>query len=1208
MMLLKRKSMYTRALLKGFMFRLLVGLMVLALFSSAQSLQVSAAADPQAAVPYSGAGEGSEQEPYQIATPGQLNEVRNHMASGTYFILTDHINLDSYANWVPIGNTNDKFEGNVDGNGYSISDLVISRRSENYIGLFGSVGGSSKITHMKLENVNITGKSYVGGLIGMNEGTIINSYVTGNVIGAQQTGGLVGKQDNGSISDSFSTATVSGSGSGIEDTGGLVGNSTSGLILNSYATGAVNGTQGVGGLVGISQMGTISESYATGIVNSASQEAGGLVGKSNDTQIRSSYANGGVFGRNSVGGLVGFEFTGSISDSYATGTVQGVNAVGGLVGNGYDDATIIHSYATGSVSGSDRVGGVLGYNQGMKVMDKNFYDKTTAGLPDTGNIEGKITAEMKIKATFTSWDSLTWFFVPNQYPQLWAFVDLAQGTQMGQTTINNVGPGMEFSFDGDHYFPIYVAGGVSFFANAGDEIYVRIQADPSSLKILTVDLADIQPNYEPTTGALEHGSNIGKTMLTGVTDLMEYKVNTGTYQAITGTSVDDIAVQGDKIFIRVKATELQPASAAQILRVTAEHVKPATITTAAIEGVTVPVSGATPVTTLIDTNEYIATIAWSPVATIFAAGTAYTATITIIPTAGHTLTGVAKDFFTVAGATTTTNAADIGVITAVFPATAAAPITIAAIAGVTVPVKGATPVSTLADTPEYTATIAWSPAAATFAASTAYTATITITPTAGHTLTGVVKDFFTVAGATTTTNGADSGVITAVFPTTAAAPISSSAITGVTVPVKGATPVTTLADTAEYTATIAWSPVAATFAANTAYTATITITPTTGHTLTGVAKDFFTVAGAITTTNAANSGVITAVFPATAVAPSVGGGGGGSSTSNPTDGKLNLSSGKSGEVSLAQEVVVTIPAYATSKDLKLTIDKVLNHQNLLTNKDVLASSIFEILKNFPENFSNPVTLTFKFDPTKLSNKQRPAVFYYDEAKKIWVEVTGGKISGNQITVEVNHFTKFAVFVVGEEATEVPSDKPTDPNPTTSISDIAGHWAEANIKQAVNSGIVKGYTSGTFKPDATVTRAEFAVMLMNALKPQDEGGALTFTDTSKIGAWAQKSIAQAVQADIIKGNSDGTFRPNAEVTRAEMAVMIARAMSLSSEGNSVTGFADDKNIPTWAKGAVAAMKKLNLVEGKGTNQFDPTAQATRAEAVTILLKMLAQKNK
>ena len=135
--------------------------------------------------------------------------------------------------------------------------------------------------------------------------------------------------------------------------------------------------------------------------------------------------------------------------------------------------------------------------------------------------------------------------------------------------------------------------------------------------------------------------------------------------------------------------------------------------------------------------------------------------------------------------------------------------------------------------------------------------------------------------------------------------ISVAAIAGVTVPVQGATPVTTTTAGTGYTGTVSWSGSPATYALATTYTATITLTPTSGYTLTGVAANFFTVAGATTDTNSANSGVITAVFPATASTYAVGntGPGGGivfyvdsagfscgsgfSATGSPTGGKCN---------------------------------------------------------------------------------------------------------------------------------------------------------------------------------------------------------------------------------------------------------------------------------------------------------------------------------
>jgi Leucine-rich repeat (LRR) protein len=297
----------------------------------------------------------------------------------------------------------------------------------------------------------------------------------------------------------------------------------------------------------------------------------------------------------------------------------------------------------------------------------------------------------------------------------------------------------------------------------------------------------------------------------------------------------------------------------------------------AIGGVTAPVAGASPTATITETAQYTGTVTWSPALTDskFDYNTAYTATITIAPKAGYTLTGVAADYFTVAGAASATNSANSAEITAVFPATGQKPdavISIPAIAGVAVPVVGASPTATIAETAQYTGAVSWSPALtdSKFDYSTAYTATITLAPKAGYTLTGIVADYFTVAGASAT-NSAESGEITAVFPATGQKPdavISIPAIGGVTAPVAGMSPVTAIAETAQYTGTVSWSPALtdSKFDYNTAYTATITLAPKAGYTLTGVVADYFTVAGA-SATNSANNGVITAVFPATGQKP-----------------------------------------------------------------------------------------------------------------------------------------------------------------------------------------------------------------------------------------------------------------------------------------------------------------------------------------------------
>ncbi|HHW36250.1 MAG TPA: leucine-rich repeat protein [Bacillales bacterium] len=183
------------------------------------------------------------------------------------------------------------------------------------------------------------------------------------------------------------------------------------------------------------------------------------------------------------------------------------------------------------------------------------------------------------------------------------------------------------------------------------------------------------------------------------------------------------------------------------------------------------------------------------------------------------------------------------------------------------------------------------------------------------------------------------------------------------------------------------------------------------------------------------------------------------------------------------------------------------------------------------------------------------------------------------------------------------ETPKRSEPVIEFTDIASHWAENNIKRAAAKGIVSGYPDGTFKPNHPVTRAEFTVMLTGALQLEEEGATLTFTDQDQIGIWAKQTVAKAVKAGIVGGYGDGGFRPNAQITRVEMAVMIARAHKLELESNTVTGFADDEAIPKWAKGSVEAIRELGITSGREGNKFVPDDKATRAEAATILFRML-----
>ena len=169
------------------------------------------------------------------------------------------------------------------------------------------------------------------------------------------------------------------------------------------------------------------------------------------------------------------------------------------------------------------------------------------------------------------------------------------------------------------------------------------------------------------------------------------------------------------------------------------------------------------------------------------------------------------------------------------------------------------------------------------------------------------------------------------------------------------------------------------------------------------------------------------------------------------------------------------------------------------------------------------------------------------------------------------------------------------------SDIAGHWAESVITQWQSKGLIQGYEDGTFKPGNTITRAEF-VTLMNNAKGFWSEGSINFSDV-KNGSWFYSAVARAVAAGYVKGYSDGSFKPNNTITRAEAAVMIANTAKLSANEAGAYRFTDIGSIPAWARGSVGAVVAAGYMTGYPDGSFGANASISRAEAVSSLNRML-----
>ena len=203
--------------------------------------------------------------------------------------------------WEPIGSSSDTFRAMFNGNGHTISNLMLSRSDSDGVGLFGHTGTRAEITNLGLLGMNITGNDDVGGLVGNNKGSIEDSYAVGFVSGAGRVGGLVGFNDDATITRSYATGEVEGTGNTI---GGLSG-SNSGDIDDSYVISSVSGSDSssnVGGLVGRNGRGSsIMNSYAVISSLSGSSRVGGLAGVDLGSISRSYWLNETGSSINSIG-------------------------------------------------------------------------------------------------------------------------------------------------------------------------------------------------------------------------------------------------------------------------------------------------------------------------------------------------------------------------------------------------------------------------------------------------------------------------------------------------------------------------------------------------------------------------------------------------------------------------------------------------------------------------------------------------------------------------------------------------------------------------------------------------------------------------------------------------------------------------------------------------------------------------------------------
>lgn len=237
-------------------------------------------------------------------------------------------------------------------------------------------------------------------------------------------------------------------------------------------------------------------------------------------------------------------------------------------------------------------------------------------------------------------------------------------------------------------------------------------------------------------------------------------------------------------------------------------------------------------------------------------------------------------------------------------------------------------------------------------------------------------------------------------------------------------------------------------------------------------------------------------------------------------------------------------------------------------------------------FEEPITLHMKLRAG--ADPDVTGVYYIADDGAL--EYVGGTYEDGILTASAHHFSKYAALE---------SDKTFEDLPAT-------HWVYDTVRRLAARQIVSGVDDTRFAPGRSVTRAEFAAMLVRALGLRAaDAGAASFADVAA-DAWYADSVSIAAAAGIVTGRGGSIFDPGGTVTREEMTAMTMRAYATTGgQTTEVAGagiYRDAADISEWARAAVDSASSLGIVAGKG-GAFAPRDPSTRAEAAMIVGNLL-----
>ncbi|WP_171056387.1 PQQ-binding-like beta-propeller repeat protein [Paenibacillus sinopodophylli] len=242
---------------------------------------------------------------------------------------------------------------------------------------------------------------------------------------------------------------------------------------------------------------------------------------------------------------------------------------------------------------------------------------------------------------------------------------------------------------------------------------------------------------------------------------------------------------------------------------------------------------------------------------------------------------------------------------------------------------------------------------------------------------------------------------------------------------------------------------------------------------------------------------------------------------------------------------------------------------------------------------------FTLKENAIAAKSRHSIASYDTAgKQKWrIDLTGDKSSVSSMTNDL----QVAVIDNGNELSLF--DIEVTRSSENLFHDMKVHWAREAVEKLVETEVVSGFPDGTYRPNAAVTREQFLTMLTKQLDTTLRETELSFSDVPKT-RWSRAVIESAVADGWIDTAAyGGTFKPNDPVTREEMAVWTAKALKLTEKSDGLDKVSDRSSIKSLNRGLVGAVIDAGIINGYEDGSFKPMATLTRAEAAILLSRLI-----